>query len=382
MATPSKKKVLFLITKSNWGGAQRYVYDLATNLDRSKFDATVALGGDGALVDMLHNAGIQTIELKEMKNTTSVKQLWRAGRELYQILETEQVDVFHLNSTVAGLIGAFVGRIYRVPKIIFSTLGWAFNEDRPQWQRVIIKFLQYLTVLFSHRTIAISTSLVTQMNWPGVQKKMKVVYPGRAIGAMYNRTEAREKIVDFFPGLLPYQSDTWLVCIAELHPIKRHRVLIEAFAQLAPSHPTLRLVYIGEGSERPALETQISTLGLTEKVFLTGNIPEAARFLKGFDIFALASKSEAYGYVLLEAGLAGLPVVATNVGGIPDIVENSVSGLLVPPDNAPAMAFALETILTQPELAKTLSTALHTAMLDRTISKMTYQTSALYEEIT
>lgn len=373
------KKVLYLITKSNWGGAQRYVYDLATNLDQNKFDVVVALGGDGALVDMLHNAGIRTIELKEMKNTTSAKQLWRSGHELYQILKTEKVDVFHLNSSVAGLIGAVVGRLYGVSTIIFSTLGWAFNEDRPYWQRIIIKFLQYLTVLLSHRTIAISTALVTQMNWPGVQAKMKVIYPGRAIGVMYDRAEAREKIIDFFPRLLPYESDTWLVCIAELHPIKRHRVLVDAFAQLVKRYPTLRLIYIGEGSERPALETQIHTLGLTEQVFLTGNIPEAARFLKAFDIFALVSKSEAYGYVLLEAGLAGLPVVATNVGGIPDIVTDKVSGLLIPPDSVQETAMALETLLNDATLRKTLSSNLKENLSGRTVKKTTAETEYLYE---
>ncbi len=76
----SRKKVLFLITKSNWGGAQRYVYDLTTNLDHNQFEPVVALGGDGILIEMLHNAGIRTIALGELKNSTGLKAAWAAGR--------------------------------------------------------------------------------------------------------------------------------------------------------------------------------------------------------------------------------------------------------------------------------------------------------------
>ncbi len=378
MATQNMKKILFLITKSNWGGAQRYVYDLATNLDRNKFDVVVALGGNGTLIEMLQNAGVRTIALTAMKNTTSAKQLWRAGQELYRILKTEKVDVFHLNSSVAGLLGTITGRMARVPKIIFTAHGWAFNEDRPLWQRLIIKTLHYLTVMFSTRTIAVSNAVVTQMNWPGAMSRLKVINLGRTIGPIYDRKEAREKIVDFYPELLPYQNDTWLVCIAELHKVKRHLVLIEAFAQSRTNMPPTRLVIIGEGDERTDIETYIKTNQLEESVFLTGTITEAARFLKAFDLFVLASKSESYGYVLAEAGLAGVPVIATNVGGIPDIITHEKTGLLVPADSVAALAIAITRLQANDEERITYAQALTIAMQPRNVAKMTDQTVSLY----
>lgn len=374
----SKRKVLFVITKSNWGGAQRYVYDLTTNLDRTQFEPVVALGGDGILVEMLHNAGIRTIALGELKNSTALKSAWAAGREIYQIIKQEQPDVLHLNSSVAGLIGTIAGRLAGTASIIFTAHGWAFNEDRKPVQRLGIKAMHWLTVLLSHRTIAVSRAIVTQLNWPGAERRMKVVNPGRSIGVMYERAEARSKICGFYPELAAHNDDPWLVCIAELHPIKRHLVLLEAFRVLIRTQPTARLILIGEGSERATLATYIQTHNLEQSVFLTGNITEAARFLKAFDLFVLASKSESYGYVLHEAGLAGVPVIATNVGGIPDIITHKRTGLLIPPDNAIILHDALSYLLTNPTKKAALAAALEDDLRGRTVEKMLRQTIALY----
>ncbi len=377
--TPKKPaKILFLITKSNWGGAQRYVYDLATNLDLNQFEPVVAMGGNGVLTEMLYNAGIRTIKIESLGRDISIKKELAFARELWQILRTERPDVFHVNSSKAGGVGAFLGRLACVPKVLFTAHGWAFNEDRPLWQRLIIKFLHWITVLLSHRTIAVSNAIVKQMNWPGVQHKMKIINPGRTIGPMYEYAEARKKIIDFYPNLLPYQTDPWLVCVAELHPIKRHSILIDAVARLTKYYPTLRLMCIGEGQERANLEKLIVEKNLTENIFLTGNITEVARFLKAFDIFVLVSKSESYGYVLHEAGLAGLPVVATNVGGIPDIITDKISGLLITPDSVDQTVHALQTLLGDVNLQDTLGHNLQKNLGARTVEKMTTQTVYLY----
>jgi hypothetical protein len=195
METHNQKKVLFLITKSNWGGAQRYVYDLATALNRNEFEPVVALGGNGTLVDMLHHAGIRTIAIKSLVRDVDAKQELALARELYSIFRTEKPDVLHLNSSKAGAMGAFVGRLARVRRIIFTAHGWAFNEDRPFWQRLIIKAIHYATVVLSHHTIAVSSGMMREMNWPGVQTKMSVINPGRSIGVMFTKAEARKEKV-------------------------------------------------------------------------------------------------------------------------------------------------------------------------------------------
>ncbi len=378
MESRQKKKILYLITKSNWGGAQRYVYDLATHLDKNEYEPVVAMGGNGQLSEMLNNAGVPTHSLQKLKNTTALSELWGAGRELYTLLRTEKPDVLHLNSSVAGLIGAIVGRLARVPRIVFTAHGWAFNEDRPWWQRFIFKWLHYLTVLLSHHTIAVSTAMVTQLNWPFAQRHMSVINPGRTIGPMFPRDEAREKICDFFPQLRPHASDTWLVCIAELHPIKQHHVLFEAISNLIHEHPDLRLICIGDGQMKGELIAKVHTLGLAEYIFVVGSVLEAARFLKAFDILVLASRSESYGYVLHEAGLAEVPVVATNVGGITDIITHNYNGLLVQSGSIASLAQALSTYLGNKELRTKHAAQLKTDLLPRSIFSMSAKTTGIY----
>lgn len=378
MQTQDKKKVLFLITKSNWGGAQRYVYDLAVNLDKKKFEAIVVCGGQGQMVDMLHNSGVRTITLNSLGRDISLKKDFAFIRELWNILKTEQPDVLHVNSSKAGAVGTLLGRCARIPRVVFTAHGWAFNEDRSWWQKITIKFVHWATVLFSHKTIVVSSALLKQMNLPFVQKKMRIIYPGRELGPVYGKKEAREKIVDFFPRLKLYQTDPWLVCVAELHPIKRHHVLISALPEVIKAKPNLRLICIGEGEEREKLENLIIQLGLENSVFLVGHLAEASRFLKAFDCLALVSKSEAYGYVIAEAGLAGVPVIATKVGGILDIITHQETGLLVPSDDIKSTSLAIKNIFSNQVCAKEMSEGLQEKLNKRTVSKMIEDTIVWY----
>ena len=164
MAKP-KKKILYLITKSNWGGAQRYVFDLATSLNKEEYDVVVALGGTGRLVDELKNKKVRVIQLKSLERDISIFKEIKSAIELFKIIKSEKPNILHINSSKAGGLGALIGRILGVPKIIFTAHGWAFNEDRPWRQKISIKTLHWLTILLSHTTITVSET--TKRNVPG-----------------------------------------------------------------------------------------------------------------------------------------------------------------------------------------------------------------------
>ncbi len=375
----SRKKVLFLITKSNWGGAQRYVYDLATGIDGAKFEAVVALGGTGELKDRLEQAGIRVITIASLQRDISLTRELAFARELFSIVRREHPDVFHVNSSKAGGVGALVGRICRVPKIIFTAHGWAFNEDRPGWQKILIKILHYITVLLSHRTIMVVGALLRQLPLPGVEKRSKILYLGRSVGATFERNEARARLCELMKRDLPErEQEIWIGNIGELHPIKRHTVLIESMVPLLREHNRLRLIIIGEGELRAMLERQIKETGLSERIHLVTIRSEAARFLKAFDVFVLCSRSEAYGYVAHEAGLAKVATVVTNVGGLPEMIEDHVSGLIVPPDNAPALRAAIAELIDNKPEREAFAEAHCVRMQERTLEKMVRATEALY----
>lgn len=378
-----RKKVLFVITKSTLGGAQRYVYDLATNLPSSTYDVVVAAGGDGMLIDNLTNEGYKVYALKSLKRDVSFMSEVRALFELFSIIRKERPEVLHLNSSKAGALGAILGRLCGIPRIIFTAHGWAFNEDRSTSQKLILKAIHFVTIALSHTTIAVSNGMKAQMNWRGVQRKMVVVYPGRNIEDMLSKEDARgvleTKVIDTQARLMDYHDDFWVGTIAELHPIKRLNRAIDSISALIKTFPTLRFVIIHDGDLRAQLQSQVQDLGLQEHVFFTGALDKAARFLPAFDAFVLPSKSEAFGYVLLEAGIAGVPVVATDVGGIPDIITHEVNGLLVPPDNTPALTQALRTLIADEDLRHQLSHAHQERSLTFTVEKMVAETQRVYE---
>lgn len=377
-----KRKVLFVITKSNFGGAQRYVLDLAASLPSEVYDVVVSAGGDGILHELLKEKGIKTAPITTLENKTSLLKELRTFFTLAQIIKREKPDVLHVNSSKAGFIGCLLGRILRVPKIIFTAHGWAFNEDRSAFQKFCLKCIHWCTVLFSHTTIAVSHGLKKQMDWPLVEKKMRVVHLGRSNIPFKYRDEARgiieTKVTGNTARLSDYDADFWIGTIAELHPTKRLNRAIDSMSALTKTFPNLRFIIIHDGEERKNLEQQVEDLGLTEHVFFTGAIVEAARLLPAFDLFVLPSKSEAFGYVLIEAGLASLPVVATRVGGIPDIITDGENGLLVEPDNTPALTTALKKLIVDHELRHSIAQAHYARAETFTLSKMVQETMLLY----
>lgn len=371
-------KILFVITKGNNGGAQRYVYDLVTHVDRQRFMPIVALGETGILDERLNHAGVRVIIVPAMKNSLSPKQFWLTYKQLWRLFRNEQPDIVHLNSSIAGAAGALAARLARVPKTIFTAHGWAFNEDRPWHHKTIIKFAYWLTIKLSNRTIAVSTTTMAQMDYFGIKNKMKVIHPGRTLGVTYDRNEARGKIVDFFPTLKNHRAEPWLVCIAEFHPIKNHQLLINAFAEVVKKHPRAKLCLIGDGQLIKAIKKQISSLGLKDSVFVIGHLTEASRYIKAFDALILTSLSEAYPYVIQEAGLAGLPVVATDVGGISDIITNTKDGFLIESDDEDSLVAAIDYLLSNKEQAYKLGKKLQTKLSQNDAAHMTKLTEAIY----
>ena len=130
MTNLKKTKVLYLITKSNWGGAQRYVFDLATSLPADSYEVCVACGGDGEMRKKLLANGVRVVTIESLERNISLKKELLAFREISKIVREEMPDILHVNSSKAGIVGTLIGRIKRVPKVIFTSHGWAFNEDR------------------------------------------------------------------------------------------------------------------------------------------------------------------------------------------------------------------------------------------------------------
>lgn len=374
-----RKKILFLITKSNWGGAQRYVFDLAVGLPKKDFDVVVALGGNGPLAVKLQNAGVRVIIIPSLERDISLAKELKAFEEIFKIVKQERPDILHINSSKAGALGAFIGRLLFVPKIIFTSHGWAFNEERPGWQKFIFKFVHWLTVLLAHQTIAVSNELKRQMDWPLVKNKMVVIHSGRDITNLKSRDEARVALIEIEPKLAEYKNDFWSVTIGELHRVKCHDVTIRALAEAIKQKPNTRHVIIGAGEEEKNLKSLIQKMALQSHIFLVGAVDEASQYLRAFDLFVLSSRSEALGYVVVEAAIAGVPIISSRVGGVPEIVEHERSALLFPSGDIEALTAAYLKLRSDETARKFLSAGALERAKKFTFTETLERTIALYQ---
>jgi glycosyltransferase involved in cell wall biosynthesis len=146
-----------------------------------------------------------------------------------------------------------------------------------------------------------------------------------------------------------FNKKTVIGTIAELHPNKGLPYLINAFTSVVMQYPQTALIIIGDGQDQPALHLLIKEKKLEQSVFLAGYMDHAAEYLKAFNIFVLPSLKEGLPYAILEAGCASLPVVATTVGGIPEIIEDMRSGVLVQPKNIRELSHALSFMIEHPD---------------------------------
>ncbi|MBU6415150.1 glycosyltransferase family 4 protein [Patescibacteria group bacterium] len=352
-----RKKILYVITKSVWGGAQKYVFDLTTHLSKEQFDVAVVCGGNGALVQKLIEKNIRVISIPYLERDINVGKELCSFFSLLKIFMREKPDVIHLNSSKAGALGAIAALKYKLltlnfkSKTIFTAHGWGFNEDRPEWQKLIIIVASWLGALFQNKIICVSQydyeSALRYHIAP--KRKLVMIHNGIEIDEKYflPRNEARQT--------LHIPKHAFVVgTVAELTNNKGLAYLLEAAIKI---QETVLFYIIGEGENRKQLEEYITKHNANKKIILAGFVSDASRYLKAFDAFILPSTKEGLPYTLLEAAAAGLPLIGTRVGGIPEIIDDGKNGFLVPPKNSDALTDAIKKLVTNPELQNRFSAA-------------------------
>ena len=190
-------QLLYVITKSNWGGAQRYVYDLALASRERGYDVAVLAGGTGPLLQKLEAAGIRTLSLPLRQRRSFLGDLLTFGSffALIRIFRTERPHIVHTNSAKAGGLGNLAARLASVPFIVFTAHGWEFNAPRNLLSKGGIAFFSWITMLLSHRTIAVSDAIRRDVRWwPGVSKKLVVIRNGIDAPAFKTRESARAEL--------------------------------------------------------------------------------------------------------------------------------------------------------------------------------------------
>lgn len=374
-----KRTILFVITQGGpWGGAQKYVYDLATDITEA-FDVVVAAGepfGPHDLQKKLReHPGIRVAELRHLRRDISPIHDLLAVFELRRLYKKIKPDIVHLNSSKASIIGSFASGY----KLVYTVHGWVFHEPMNSAKRLLYRVLERFTAKKKSKIIVLSPHDETAGITLGLlPHKLAVIPPGiEAPVEMLSRHDARAKLRERSNTDIPMDA-VWIGTIANHYPTKGLDILLRALTNVPA-----QTVIVGDGPERQKLEALKGELHLDDRVHFAGFLSDASQYLPAFDLFVLASRKEGLSYTLLEAKLHGIPIVATDVGGVSSIVQNKKTGTLVEKENILALAEALSNAVLHMDQARQMAEAgMHDAEAERFSKKrMIEDTTALYREL-
>lgn len=345
------------------GGTERQMVELATRLDRSRFRPLIAcFSGAGPLRERVDAAGIPVFEFP-IAGGFFTRVTAREWRRFAAWCRAERIVVLQTSDFYTNVFALPGAALARVPVRIGGR-----RELKPERTRSRL-LLQRTAYVGAHCVVANCRAAATQLASERVPASRVVIVP--------NGLEARR----FSPRHVHRVCRVGMV--ANLRPEKGHDILLRAAASLAVRHPDVEFVIAGDGSERERIERQIRSLGLDRSVRMMGHATDVPALLATIDAFVLPSRSEAFPNAVLEAMAAGLPVVATAVGGLLELIEHERNGLLVPVNDADALAAALERVIDSPELAAGLGAAASQTVLERySFDRMVNTFEMLYEAMT
>lgn len=347
-----KIRVLTLVDyPSLQGGAERLAVMIATRLDSDRFESTLCLSRwpptrssyvDPTAEDAIataHAAGVPVLPLHRRRKVEL-----GAWIRLESHLRRHRFDVLHAHKFGSNVWGTIAGRAAKVPVILAHEHTWSY-EGQPL-RRALDR---HLIARYATRFLAVSTADRRRMIEIEHIPTEKTLYIPNAIAAT-PPTPGRNMRAE-----LGIESDENVVgIVALLRPQKAHRVLLHAAAQLMHERPRLRVLIAGDGSEAGALRQCATDLGIAERVSFLGTRSDVPDVLSAFDVAVCCSDFEGSPLSVMEYMAAGLPIVATEVGGIPDLIDSGVHGLLVPPREPTMLAGAIRRLLDDRDLAARL----------------------------
>ncbi len=365
-----KPRVLYVITRAERGGAQMHLLDLAVGMGR-KFELHLATGEEGFLTQACRENGIAVHLIphleREIRPLDDLKAVW----ELSRLMRRIEPDLVHAHTFKAGFLGRFVANRLNIPAIYTSHM-WPFGGAVPIAWRLVAPVCERQAAHWCDRIISVSALAAENAAQYGIGERSQVV---SILNGIFDHPK-RASLDHDKPGHVKPLTCTM---VARFTQFKDHELLLRAFARV-PGDVTLRLA--GDGDTLATARKLADDLGIRGRVQFDGARGDVPEILAQSDIFVLASRTETLPISILEAMRAGLPVIASDVGGVSEEVLDGETGILVSPGSVDEMTAALTRLLAD----KAMRVAMGQAGRKRfeqffRAGEMIERTRALYTEV-
>src|SRR6266404_5580765 len=348
---PSKPavRVLHVVDNLEVGGTETQMVQVALRLDpHSYYVAVAALRADGPLNGPLRNAGIRIIEFPKRHAMLSFQGIYQLIR-MALFIRREKFDVVHAHDLWANLMAVPAARLAGVPVVLSSQRNLAHAPWYTPFRKNLIRRIHLLATLVIANSGAVKQILTRDFRIPS--DHVHILHNGLDLARFGQPNSNRDRL---HPKV---DSNTKLVInVANMNSeVKGHATLIEAARKVCSADPQAMFALVGDGEERARLEEQVRRTGLEARFLFLGRRGDVPEILSCCDLFVLPSQAEGMPNALLEAMAERLPVVATSVGGVPEVVQDGVDGLLIPPHSPDILAEAILRLLRDPELAHRLA---------------------------
>ncbi|VAX38249.1 hypothetical protein MNBD_UNCLBAC01-2029 [hydrothermal vent metagenome] len=339
-----KRKVLHIITRLDAGGSTTNTLETCARLNKDKYDVSLISGKtydfDGSIDLFIKKYNISCLFFNDLiRNINFFKDI-KVFFQLYIFIRQNNFDIVHTHSSKAGIIGRWAAWFAGVKYIVHTPHGHVFYG-------YFNKFISGIFIMVERFTARITNKIITltdigkneHIQYKIAQAdKFMTIYSGINLEQFKPDLRVSAQYREIW-GIHP--DEILFGTVARLDPIKGNECIIEAMHKVIEDIPSAKLIFIGDGTQRKVLEKQSIMLNLDKHIIFTEHQTDIKNHIGMFDIFVLASLNEGMGRVILEAMACSKPVIASRVGGIPELVKENQNGLLFPSGDSDALAAAM-----------------------------------------
>jgi len=388
-----KIKVLHLITRLDKGGSAENTLLTVLGLNKNRYEVLLARGPStesqmslqermevDRSIRAAQSAGVGVITILGLWRRIAPPYDFLSFLEVLKIIRREKPKIVHTHTSKAGLIGRVAAFMAKTPVILHTPHGHIFYG-------YFSKLTTYIFVLIERLLAKITDKIITLTNREGLDHiRFRIASPEKFItihsGVDIQKFITTKLEADTIKRSFGIEAESLVVgTVGRLVPIKGHKYLVEAAPKILREVPNTKLVLVGNGYLRPQLEELTYKLGVRNAFLFLGWRPDIPKIMGMFDLFALPSLNEGMGKVLVEAMASGKPIVASNAGGIPDLVMDGDNGLLVPPKNSDQLAEAIIKLLKDDKRRMKMGNRGEAIAKRYSVQSMVIKIETLYEKL-